>query len=495
MRAKPSLGLCTAVLGNPPPERRSSSVQISGFSVCHARSADLLFDLFIATAALQPARRLYTYGDTPMSSSDRLDGRRPQFCRRAVGSKGAVFVALAVALFMAMSSMTAAMASTALVIGGLGATTLSDNFMKLALGNKFTGIDPATGTPWKREAISWPAQAGPLLGQVSMGESVAVGTANLLNAIRTTYNATGEAITVFGMSEGSAVVDEVMRALANDPSAPPSSALKFIVAGDANQRQAGFIPHTYGGYKFQPPAQTPYNLTVVTYEYDGWSDWPDRVWNFVAARNALAGALLLHNKSYFIDLSTVQAANVTTKQNSSGGVTTYYLIPTDTLPLVLMNPRLAPREEQLKKKIDAAYSRNDAPKAGSTATALTASAATESGQQSSTSVTSQAAVAPTASANEAPVTAASETAGNTESAAAGEPAPKTDAATRREDRAETRAQAKAAAAAKREARAETRAQAKAAAAAKREARAKARTAAKESASTSDSSSGSGSSTE
>ncbi|HEY7054838.1 MAG TPA: PE-PPE domain-containing protein [Mycobacterium sp.] len=256
------------------------------------------------------------------------------------------------------------MASTAIMIGGLGATSLSDRFMCEALGGAFAGND------WERQSVTWPAQAGPMLGRVSMGESVAVGTDNMLKAIKATYKKDPEdPITVFGMSEGSAVVDEVMRALANDPTAPPSGKLNFIVAGDANHRQAGFIPHTYGGYKFQPPAQTPYDLTVLTYEYDGWADWPDDPWNLLAARNALAGALMNHNETYFVDLSELKADQTLkpiVKRNASGGFTTYYLIPTETLPLVVMNPRLAPREEELKRKIDAAYSRNDGTAPGAT---------------------------------------------------------------------------------------------------------------------------------
>ena len=151
-----------------------------------------------------------------MSYSNQGEGRHRWASIRAAGSKSAILVALVVGLLMAVSSTMSAMADTAIVIGGLGAKSLSDRLMAEALGGAFGGDD------WERQSVSWPAQAGPILGLVSMGESVAVGTKNMLKAIKTTYQVNPEdPITVFGMSEGSAVVDEVMRALANDPTAPP----------------------------------------------------------------------------------------------------------------------------------------------------------------------------------------------------------------------------------------------------------------------------------
>ena len=262
------------------------------------------------------------------------------------------------------------------------------------------------------------------------------------------------------------------------PFRPPRLLSTSSVAGDANHRQSGFIsPYLTVDTNSKPPAQTPYNLTVVTYEYDGWSGWSRRkeYWNGLAARNALAGALLLHNQTYYVDLSTVPTANVTVKENSSGGFTTYYLIPTPVLPLVMMNPRLASQAASLKQKIDAGYSRNDVPPAD--------------GSQPTTGVNSwHNARAETLAETKAEIAATREARAEARAQA------KADIAATREARAEARAQAKADIAATREARAEARAQAKADIAAAREARAEARAQAKaDSTSTSASSSGSGSS--
>jgi hypothetical protein len=61
----------------------------------------------------------------------------------------------------------------------------------------------------------------------------------------------------------------------------------------------------------------------------------------------------------FADLSQVPDENVTVTKNLLGGTTTRYLVPAQRLPLVLLNPSLAPREAELKATVDRGYSRND----------------------------------------------------------------------------------------------------------------------------------------
>ncbi len=281
---------------------------------------------------------------------------------RVIGSKGAVLVALVVAMLMALPS--SAMAATALMVGGMNQSTLDDYTMGLALNGAFTGVDAKSGTPWQRVSVYWPADVAPYWGTMSLGESVAEGTANLVEAIKTAYSSTPGPITVVGTSAGTLVVDEAMRQLANDPTAPPKTAVNFVVLADATQKLAGSTTYwnpfaTLSGYTYGAPPQTSYDLTVVTYEYDGWADFPDRWWNSYAVANAIAGALLLHAATWVADLSKVPASDITVTQNSEGGVTTSYLIHPQTLPLVELFPQLAPMQDSLKQQIDAGYSRND----------------------------------------------------------------------------------------------------------------------------------------
>ncbi len=186
---------------------------------------------------------------------------------------------------------------------------------------------------------------------------------------------------------------------------------------------------------------TPFDVVVVTGEYDGFADFPDRPWNALAVANAMAGAIVVHVPVMYGGLDSVPAKNISVDVNAKGGTTTHYLVPTATLPLVQLNPRLKPREAELKAKIDAGYSRNDVVK--------------------TTTVSSFAATVTEEPAEEVTPTEA-------------EPAPKVDAQARRDARAAARAEAKAQAAAGRQARADARAQAKAEAAAQREARTAAR---------------------
>jgi PE-PPE domain len=323
-----------------------------------------------------------------MIASKREVSRHPWVPLCVIGSKGAVLLALVVAMLIALPA--AAIAATVLMVGGMHQTMLPDKVMGRALNGKFTGTDPISKTPWHRVNVNWPAQTFPL----TLSQSVAKGTANLVAAIKSTYSSTPGPITVVGISAGSLVVDEAMRELAKDPTAPPRTAINFVVLADATQKldpdnwSTLWNPFaTLSGYTYKPPPQTPYNLTVVTYEYDGWADFPDRWWNLLAVQNAIAGSQLLHAKTWSVDLSDVPG--VVTK-NSAGGETTTYFIHPETLPLVQLRPWLAPMEASLKQQIDAGYSRNDPTPASSSPVSpvirspLTASPAIAPTLQSST---------------------------------------------------------------------------------------------------------------
>ena len=123
-------------------------------------------------------------------------------------------------------------------------------------------------------------------------------------------------------------------------------------------------------YTYQPAPVTPYDVVVITGEYDGFADFPDRPWNALAVANAMAGAIVVHVPVMYGGLGAVPAKNITVETNAKGGTTTHYLVPTATLPLVQLNPKLKSQEAALKAKIDAGYSRND--KVGATPAKLTA---------------------------------------------------------------------------------------------------------------------------
>ncbi len=196
---------------------------------------------------------------------------------------------------------------------------------------------------------------------------------------------------VMGASGTTVVVDEEMRRLANDPTAPPADELSFVVMGDANRG----IFKAFQGVKlpifdYTPVVpETKYDVMVIKGEYDAIGDWPDRSWNLLADLNALAASGLLqqiipeeivkqfsleswggsvHKDAMFVDPSTVPARNITTTTNALGGTTTTYLMRTADLPLLRPlkgmgwpQPVIDGLTAVLRPIVDSAYYRNDPP--------------------------------------------------------------------------------------------------------------------------------------
>ena len=296
-----------------------------------------------------------------MSSRTELAVSRRAAPTRAVHI-ASVIGALAIAvLLFAFAATKSALAATALFVGGVAEPVMYEPLMGQALGGMFTGTDSVSGTPWVRKSVQWPAQAVPYYGVITLGASVSQGTTNLIAAIKDPNNK--GPITVIGASAGALVVDETLRYVDEHPAeAPPKDQLTFVVIGDGSRQDSfgtgSLLSWSLSGYTYRVPPETQYDVKVVTYEYDGFADFPDRPWNLLAVSNALAGTLLLHNSTYFVDLDTVPAE--VGAPNEKGGVTTRYLVKAKTLPLVALNPSLALMEPQLKKLVDSGYSRNDA---------------------------------------------------------------------------------------------------------------------------------------
>lgn len=291
-------------------------------------------------------------------------------------SVGLGLASVGCAASLALGTATSAgAANTALMVNGFGAGDL--NFLEMAsiLGGMFGG--------YQRINVSWPQQARPITGADSLllSESIDIGADNLNTALDTALAQLkpGEHVTLVGLSAGALVVDEELRRLLADPDAPTKNQLNVVLAADSSRmkfnqnKNYALIKYTY-----TPPPETIYNTTVVTAEYDGFADFPDRR-KIIAVINAAAGALLQHVPAMLTDLSTVPSSNITVTTNSLGGVTTSYLIPAAELPLVRLIPSLKPREAELKKLIDSAYVRNDniAPAQTVAAAASVSSAAAE----------------------------------------------------------------------------------------------------------------------
>lgn len=268
---------------------------------------------------------------------------------------GAVFASAALALSTA--SMAEA-ANRAVIIGGISTPSMSDTIMAPLLGGAYKNQ--------QRVSVNWPAQAGPMTGKnhLTLGQSITAGKTNLTTQINSALGqlGAGEKVTVVGLSAGSLVVNEVLRDLAVSANAPGKDKITFVVVADSSRQNVIDDNAKYNkkfDYTYRPAPETKYDVVVITGEYDGMADFPDRWWNTLAITNAIAGALYQHVPVMYADLSKVPAKNIDVDVNSLGGKTTHYLVPAEKLPLVRMFPSLAPREAELKAKIDAAYIRND----------------------------------------------------------------------------------------------------------------------------------------
>ena len=279
--------------------------------------------------------------------------------RTTTRSIGLVLASAGCAATLALSSTAPAEAANkALMVNGLAAGQLTDIAMANILGGMFGGKG------YVRQNVPWPQQSRPVTGfdSLTLTESVAQGVVNLDSELTKALAqlGPGESVTIVGLSAGALVVNDEVRKLASDPNAPDKSQLKIVVVADSSR--VGFNKNRYDGiigYQYRVPAETKYDTIAVFAEYDGFADFPDRWWNFLAIANALAGTIVQHVPTMLTDLSTVPESNITVTTNSLGGVTTSYLIPAKRLPLVLLLPFLAPQEAELKKTIDSAYIRND----------------------------------------------------------------------------------------------------------------------------------------
>ena len=239
-----------------------------------------------------------------------------------------------------------ASAATALLVGGKGIySELSEEQMTTAFGGYFSHYD-------KRVSVPFP-------GTDDVKYSVQVGADNLYALIY----ATPGPKTIGGVSEGAPSVVEVLRRLEIDradqtdgKTPPPKSELNVAIYGSPSKQFLGSLGK-------QPIPVTPYDIIIVTAEYDGVADFPDNPFNLLAVTNALMGGVQLH-----VEQSTFDIRNLPTEYtivtNSAGGTTTTILIPTQVLPILapMVNMGASPRaianmDKLLRPIIDSAYKR------------------------------------------------------------------------------------------------------------------------------------------
>jgi pimeloyl-ACP methyl ester carboxylesterase len=112
----------------------------------------------------------------------------------------------------------------------------------------------------------------------------------------------GGPITIFAHSAGARVVNLWLQQYGQtraDDGLVDVSTTKIYCIGDSTNRFGG----VYYEEDHAPPQDTPYDLTVITRQYDGFADWPGDDTNNDAVTNAVYGQPYVHPDYFGVDPS------------------------------------------------------------------------------------------------------------------------------------------------------------------------------------------------
>jgi hypothetical protein len=230
------------------------------------------------------------------------------------------------------------------IMGGTGNplpdATYVTNVTDTYITPNFSGFTSANAAPLYTPEQFWPVT--PNLGNMTFDQSVAAGVGDLDTAIRTTY--AGDSLTVFGYSESATVATDEMRDLMASGYTPSGgNTLNFVLVGDPNNPDGGilerfaglYIPGLDVSFNGATPPDTPFPTDIYSIQYDGIADAPQFPINPVSDANALAGYFEVHSDYPILTPGQV-SADAVQLQVSPGydGVTHYFMIPTQNLPLL-----------------------------------------------------------------------------------------------------------------------------------------------------------------
>ncbi len=256
-----------------------------------------------------------------------------------------------------------------LIMGGTGNPVPSNAYLTAIYDNYIApNIAPGTAIP---TGLTTPEQGFPLTGlnSLTFDTSIARGVQILQQAI--TAQPAGTQTTVFGFSQSATIVTNYLQGIANGSiPAPSPSDVRFVLAGDPNNPNGGLFERFNGlyipGFNESFNGATPdlaYHTDIYTIQYDGFANFPRYPLNLLADANAFAGIYYDHlaPTPAYQSLTPQQVATAVVEPMSPGatGNTTYYMIPTQNLPLLeplhLPQPLLNLIQPDLRVLIDMGY--------------------------------------------------------------------------------------------------------------------------------------------
>jgi len=245
---------------------------------------------------------------------------------------------------LGLTSMTAPAfaADTALIVGASGIPTPSPSYVDAAQ-NLY--LDPLGYGSYTPQVVTTPEQLYPFTGPnaLTLNNSIPQGVTALDTSIRPQL-AAGNKVVVFAYSQGAGVASQEAANLAASPNPPSPGQLSFVLIGDPSTPNGGILTRfqipgapplslpslglTFSG---APTTNTPYPTAVYNEEYDAAGDSPQYPLNILADLNATVGFLTQHLG--FLSLTPAQI-NSAVKLPTTGGNTSYYMIPAANLPLL-----------------------------------------------------------------------------------------------------------------------------------------------------------------
>lgn len=259
-----------------------------------------------------------------------------EYSRRLIASPAAAFAPNAAAsVSLTSDEQFDALAAEggqniALIMGGSGLPIPGEQYI-LAVFDKFVAPNSPPGTI--PEGLFTPEGLYPITGVKSLplDTSVDQGMTILADTIQKQLDL-GNTVTVFGYSQ-SAILSSLQM-----PDLGPDDVLNFVFIGNEMNPNGGFLSRFPGldlpslGIPFYgaTPADT-FPVTNYTLEYDGFADFPQYPLNFLSVLNAALGIAFVHGTYPMLTQDQIdQAVSLPTSDPSQ----TYYVIPTENLPLL-----------------------------------------------------------------------------------------------------------------------------------------------------------------
>jgi hypothetical protein len=162
--------------------------------------------------------------------------------------------------------------------------------------------------------------------------------------------AAGNNLVVVGSSQSAVIAGREMQNLLALPTAeqPRADQLSFVLLGDEGNPNGGLLER-FGDASLPPlsvpsmgitfsgqltPADTPWDTAIYTAEYDGFADFPRYPIDLLSDINALLGFAFVHtNYGNFTPEQLAKTIELPVTDDYTGH-TQYFMIPTETLPLL-----------------------------------------------------------------------------------------------------------------------------------------------------------------